>query len=275
MMCAWNELIGILPLWMRQEVDQSGKADAQELRLRLKGPPELVLEGTSRWLEGTVTREDLCFVINTASRYSPWAASTSAQGYLTAPGGHRIGMCGETILRNGAADGFREVSSLCIRIARDFPGVAKAAAGCGGSVLILGAPGWGKTTLLRDLSRQLADTEQVCVIDERGELFPNGFRRGKRMDILSGCPKSQGILMALRTMGPDCITVDEITQTEDCNALIQAAHCGVRLLATAHGTSLREIRRRPIYRQLLEQSVFDTLLVLRKDKTYRGEALTG
>ena len=55
MMCAWNELIGILPLWMRQEVDQSGKADAQELRLRLKGPPELVLEGTSRWLEGTVT----------------------------------------------------------------------------------------------------------------------------------------------------------------------------------------------------------------------------
>ena len=101
MMCAWKELLSILPPRLRREVDSLGKESAQELRLRINAPPELVLGGKEIWLRENVTEEDLNFIINTASRYSPWAAATMGQGYLTAPGGHRIGLCGEAVCRNG------------------------------------------------------------------------------------------------------------------------------------------------------------------------------
>lgn len=274
MMCAWKELLSVLPQRIRRDVDNLGKESLEELRLRMGAPPELVTGKGSRWLPGNVTREELGFVVNAASRYSPWAASTVAQGYLTAPGGHRIGLCGEAVCRNGSFDGIREVSSLCIRVARDFPGVAERAGSIPGSVLILGAPGWGKTTLLRDLIRQRGEQAQTCVVDERGELFPAGFSRGKRVDVLTGCPKAEGILTVLRTMGPSAIGVDEITEEKDCQALLQAANCGVSLLATAHASSLQDIRRRRIYEPLLDNHVFDTFLVLHRDKSYTVERMT-
>ena len=274
MMCAWKELLSILPPRLRREVDSLGKESAQELRLRINAPPELVLGEKEVWLSETVTGDDLNLIVNTASRYSPWAAATMAQGYLTAPGGHRIGLCGEAVCRNGSFDGIRQVKSLCIRVARDFPGIGKDAAALRGSILILGAPGWGKTTLLRDLTRQLAQQETVSVVDERGELFPDGFARGKRMDVLTGCPKPEGIDMTLRTMGPSCIALDEITADRDCQALVQAANCGVRLLATAHAASEREFRSRGVYRTLVENRIFDGLIVLHRDKSYHVERMT-
>lgn len=274
MMCAWKELLSILPPRLRREVDSLGKESAQELRLRINAPPELVLGGKEIWLRENVTEDDLNYIINTASRYSPWAAATMAQGYLTAPGGHRIGLCGEAICRNGCFEGIRQVRSLCIRIARDFPGIGKDAAALKGSILILGAPGWGKTTLLRDLVRQLAQEETVSVVDERGELFPEGVIRGKRMDVLTGCPKSAGIDMTLRTMGPSCIALDEITAEGDCQALVQAANCGVRLVATAHAASVRDFRSRNVYRVLLENRIFDGLVLLHRDKSYQVERMT-
>lgn len=273
MMCAWKELLSILPLSLRAETDLLGKEKLQELRLRINAPPELVLLGKSHWLKGKISRDDLNFIVNTASRYSPWAASTVAQGYITAPGGHRIGLCGEVVCRNGTVEGIREVHSLCIRIARDFPGIGKDAADLKGSILILGAPGWGKTTLLRDLIRQLSEKECISVVDERGELFPEGFPPGKRSDILTGCPKSQGIEMLLRTMGPSCIAVDEITAEKDSAALLRAANCGVRLLATAHAASVQDFRRRSVYRTLIENGIFKNLLVLREDKSYSVERM--
>lgn len=273
MMCDWKSLLSVLPVWLRQEVDNPGREELQELRLRLNAPPELVLKSRNCWLSRTVSREDLSFCVNTASRYSPWAAATAAQGYITAPGGHRIGICGEGVCKDGSVSGIREVTSLCIRVARDFPGIGKVAGDLEGSILILGAPGWGKTTLLRDMARQLAEEKSICVVDERRELYPEGFLRGKRMDVLTGCPKPQGIDMVLRTMGPSWIALDEITAEEDCRALIQAAYCGIRLLATAHAGSLRDYRSRHLYEPLVKHRIFDTLVVLRPDKTCTVERM--
>lgn len=273
MMCAWKELLSTLPGWLRQDVDRLGKDKLQELRLRSQAPPELVCGESSIWLNREVVPDDMNYIINTASRYSPWAAQTLSQGYITAPGGHRIGVCGTAVCRGREVTGIREIRSLCIRIARDFPDIAARAAYLPGSILILGAPGWGKTTLLRDLCRQIGEKEAVAVVDERGELFPEGFARGTRVDILSGSPKAAGIDMLLRTMGPSCIAVDEITAPEDCQAILQAANCGVRLISTAHAASLSEFRSRPVYQPLVNNGIFQNILILRPDKSYTAERM--
>lgn len=273
MTCAWKELLVILPAWLRQTVDEQGREDLQELRLRVNAPPELVLKSGVRWLNRNITEEDIRFCVNTASRYSPWAASTAAQGYITAPGGHRIGLCGEAVCKDGKVTGIREIHSVCIRIARDFPGISREVGRISGSILILGAPGWGKTTFLRDLSRQIADRESVAVVDERGELFPEGFSRGKRMDVLTGCPKPAGIEMVLRTMGPDCIAVDEITAEGDTQAILRAVGCGVRLIATIHAASLADLKHRFMYKSLIEDAIFESVILLRADKSYRTERM--
>ena len=271
MICAWKELTAIIPPRLRPQLEPF-RGQAQDIRLRLDAPTEVVTGEGSSFLSGNVTGEELNYVINAASRYSPWAAATISQGYLTGPGGHRIGICGEAVMKAGRMEGIRNVSSLCIRVARDFPGLGAPLANLRGSVLILGAPGWGKTTLLRDLIRQKSNQgDQICVVDERGELFPSGSDRGERTNVLTGCPKAQGIEILLRTMGPDIIAVDEITAVEDCEALRRAAWCGVTLMATAHAGSLADFLHREVYAPLVQQKLFEHLVILHPDRHWHLE----
>ena len=275
MKCAWQELLSILPIHMRKDVDRLGKDTMQELRLRISHPPELVCTDGSCWLPNAATCEDISFVIHTASRYSPWAATTITRGFITAEGGHRIGLCGDAVTKEDKPAGIRIPTSLCIRVARDFPGIAVKAGSISGNVLILGPPGSGKTTLLRDLIRQISNSNSgsVAVVDERGELFPTGFYTGRRTDVLTGCKKADAIDMLIRTMSPACIAVDEITELEECNAVIRSCGCGVRILATAHGASHDDLKQRPIYRSLLKSKVFETVLIMDLDKRWRAERI--
>ncbi|MBO4938322.1 MAG: stage III sporulation protein AB [Oscillospiraceae bacterium] len=275
MTCAWKELLGILPVWIAEEVENTGRTCLQELRLRCGKPPELVMASESKWLSRSCCRDDLNHCVNMASRYSPWAAQTASEGYITAPGGHRIGLCGDAVMKEGTIRGIKEVRMICIRVARDYPGIARKADNLTGSILLLGPPGSGKTTLLRDLVRHISETQTVAVVDERGELFPaaGGFDSGRKLDVLCGCPKSIGIDMVLRTMGPSCIAVDEITAENDCKALIRAGWCGVRLLATAHAANLHDLNARPVYRSLVTTRLFDHILILRRDKSWYVERM--
>lgn len=274
MMCAWKELLSVMPPDLRQEVDKLGRTEAQQIRMRLGKVPELTMQCRKISFGREITASDLNFVVNTACRYSPWTASGSANGYITAPGGHRIGLCGEVAVKDGTVTGMRSLRSLNIRIARDFPGIAQQLTFQKGNILIIGRPGSGKTTLLRDLVRLVSQHEMVSVVDERGELFPTGVDAGKSVDILTGCRKSEGIEMLLRTMGPDTIAVDEITAATDCDALIQAGWCGVRVLATAHGSCRNDLWSRRIYRPIIESGLFENLVILSPDKTYRTERMT-
>ena len=146
--------------------------------------------------------------------------------------------------------------------------------------MILGSPGSGKTTFLRDLIRQISNRgkESVAVVDERGELFPGHqgisfFDPGSKTDILRGCPKASGIEMVLRTMGPGVIAVDEITAEADCAALMRAGWCGVRLIATAHASGPDDLRSRPIYRSLRQCGLFGQAVILKHDKSWTAERM--
>lgn len=274
MICAWKELLSILPPWIATEVDRQGRDTLQELHLRLETAPQLLLRDKSIWLSRKVSANDLNFCVNIASRYSPWTAQTAAYGYITAAGGHRIGICGSAVMQGNHMTGIRTVRSLCIRVARDFPGIAQPYAYYSGSILIIGPPGSGKTTLLRDLIRQFSERETVAVVDERCELFPaDTFVQGCAIDILSGCPKHIGIEKLLRTMGPETIAIDEITAEEDCAALLQAGWCGVRLIATAHAANISDLRSRPIYRSLVSHKLFEHVIIVGRDKSIHAERM--
>lgn len=275
MKCAWSAFLAVVPQRLRCEVDKLGKDCLEELRLRCGQPVELILGGQSLLLQTIATADDIHFAVNSASRYSPWSAATSKDGYITAPGGHRIGICGDCVIQNGEVTGIRTVQSVCMRVARDFPGIAQNAPK-EGSLLIVGPPGVGKTTLLRDLIRNRSQQGiSVSVVDERGELFPDSgaFETGGRTDILTGCSKAQGVLMVLKTMGPKCIAVDEITAPEDCQALMNALRCGVDLLATAHAENLQALKSRKIYRPLFESGLFENFIVLSRDKSWHLERM--
>lgn len=201
-----------------------------------------------------------------------------ARGYLTLPGGHRAGICGTAVTEHGMVTAVRNISSVNLRIAREIHGAAadlytqlyRGSALPG--VLIAGAPGSGKTTLLRDLARRLSDgaggpCRRVALIDERGELA--GAREGMpccavgaNTDVLTGYPKGEGILLALRSLAPEVILCDELGGQSDAAALEAGTHTGVRFVATIHAGDMQEALQRPVTQALTACGAFDWLVQL-------------
>ena len=280
MNCAWDAYMKLIPTWMKDDVEKYGKENLQELRLRIGRAPELVTKTGSKWIDGIVTQADLSFSINIASRYSPWTSTTIENGYITAQGGHRVGVCGEMSIKDGKIQSVKSATSVSVRVARDFPGISRNLSAVRGSMLIIGSPGTGKTTLMRDIVRFISDQSQgaVAVVDERRELFPliDGkfcFPPGERTDVLTGCSKRTGIELLIRTMTPHTIAVDEITAQEDCAALLYAGWCGVRLLATAHASCREDLLRRKVYTPLIADGLFENLIILQPDKSWTLERM--
>lgn len=273
----------VLPRSLREQVarlsPEAGR-EIEELRLRV-GYPMAAVRGGEEWVpEGwrgqVLSESDLQRVLEMAGQGSVHTILEQLRsGYVTAAGGVRIGICGVAAMAEGQILSFRQVTSLALRVPRAIAGVAEpllpelAPGRALPSTLLLSPPGVGKTTLLRDLIRCLStgvwiSPKRVGVADERGELGVGPLRDflGPRVDVLAYCPKATALMMLLRGMSPQVLAADEITQAEDLRAMEQAAGCGVTLLATAHGGSLEDLRRRPLYRELLETHIFQAFVLL-------------
>ena len=264
------------------------KAVVEELRLRIGRALYLTFpEGEQLLPETHVTRSDLEQVLDRATEYSRYtAAETIRNGYVTASGGFRIGLCGTALPLGERNEGVRDVSSLSIRIPRVQEGAARPILpdlleeARPVSALLLSPPGGGKTTLLRDLVRllslgsELAPPVRVALVDERGELAAVHRGRpqlevGPHTDVMDGCPKALAVPMLLRAMTPQVIALDEVALAEDVAAVRAAANCGVTLLATVHAASLEDLKGRETGRALLDTGVFRRVVLIEGRGTAR------
>lgn len=249
-----------------------------ELRIRADKPMFAYCLGNEHLLNYRPTPLDIAETVERISQYSMYALEEELRmGYITLPGGHRVGLVGKSIVEGGVLRTIRPISGLNIRICRAVKGCgdgvfAKIMAGTlPHNTMIISPPGCGKTTLLRDLIRKLSDEAKltVGVVDERSEIGGSykGVAQndiGIRTDLLDGCPKAEGMILLLRAMAPDVIAVDELGSVSDSTAVENVCNAGVRVLCTVHGYNFEDIRSKPNLRPLLESGIFTKFIVLTK-----------
>lgn len=271
----------------------------EEIRLRVNQPLTLRTAKNDYFITSSgqigsnvnsylVTKEDLLNTLERMTFSSIYAAEEELrQGFLTLPGGHRVGISGETVVEDGKIRILRNISALNIRLARQ-PEVDvkfnllkllldKNKNFC--HTLLVSPPRAGKTTILRLLVKQLSEGlpsiglegQTVGVVDERSEIAgmwqgTPSFDLGCRTDVLDRCPKALGLNMLIRSMSPSVVAVDELGGPEDVAALKEAVRCGVKVLATAHAGSLEELLRREHFKEMLQAQAFERVVILSRAK---------
>ncbi len=271
---AYHQVVQALPMWLRpclESVPPRVQASVQEIRLRSGGEVLLVTNEAVQTIAGQppLTQnqlEEVLFALCGGSLYAHEAEI--AQGFLHVTGGHRVGIGGRyTKLENGQTV-LQQVSSLNIRIAR-FPAerlppeLWRLIQTPFSALVIAGEPGSGKTTLLRNLVMQLSRQRFLCtVIDERGEIFPGGSQTEVQCDCIQGLNKIDAIEMALRTLGPRLLLIDELVSLEETRLLERGAHSGVQLILTMHASSRQQLEQKVQIQYLLERKILQHACIL-------------
>jgi len=300
---AINEILPVLPGNIRRLVASlpgTVQGKIEEIRLRQERPLVLCLSSEDVFLDAggravrrageayRVTSLDMERLVQLISGSSLYALEEELRsGFITLPGGHRAGITGRAVLEGGKVRTLKYLSGCNIRVAREAPGAAsgvlphlvdKNNGGIYHTVLV-SPPRCGKTTMLRDLVRQISDGvpglglpgQTVGLVDERSEIagcywgVPQ-LDVGIRTDVLDACPKAEGMMMLLRSMGPRVIAADEIGRQEDVVALEEVLNAGVKILVTAHGASPAELAERPVLEKLYSRKMIERFVILGRSR---------
>ncbi|MFZ5925239.1 MAG: stage III sporulation protein AA [Bacillota bacterium] len=293
-----DEILPYLPLKLRSAIAlMPGEVLSRtgEIRLR-RGRPVMLLAGDDEIVVaargGAARQGDDPYIISDQEALATLQLMAGGslyafeeeirQGYITLRGGHRVGLVGRAVIERGQVKVLKDISGFCVRVAREVLGAAD-------SVmphiiksrtrlfhtLIISPPRCGKTTLLRDITRQASDGVpslgfpgiQVGVVDERSEIaacyagVPQNTV-GLRTDVLDACPKAEGMIMLVRSMSPDLVVTDEIGREEDVLAICEVMNAGVSMIATAHGESLEDVAERPTLKSVFEGRLFERAILL-------------
>ncbi len=264
-----SEILSFIPLRLRTFLFPLVGKCTEEIRLRVGRPLSLRENSKNYFITSggrlsktpynavTVTKSDIENATGLLCNSSVYAYEEEIKnGYITTPYGHRIGLCGDAVIKNGKISFINNISGLNYRIAREIKGCADTVINdiyynsTVRNTLIISPPGSGKTTLLRDLARLISNLgKNVSILDERGEIaamkngFP-GFDIGAFSDVLQGCKKPDGIPLLLRSMAPDVIITDELSGSSDLLAINDAKRRGVSVIATVHAKNIKDVNKK-------------------------------
>ncbi|NLL31345.1 MAG: stage III sporulation protein AA [Clostridiales bacterium] len=279
----YEEILKVLPQNISKLIkDILLEKQVQEIRIKIDKPIIINLAKGEILLPYVVKEEDMKQILVKISNYSLYAYEEEIkQGYITIRGGHRIGIAGECVLVKGEIRTIRNISSINIRICREV-------IGCSNELmkyisyndrvyntLIVSPPKCGKTTILRDIARNISEGmpiiglrgKKVSIIDERSEIAAcyNGVPQlniGVRSDVLDNCLKREGMIMAIRSLSPDILICDEIGTKGDIEALNMAFNSGVNVVVTIHGYNIEDIYNRNIFKDLLDNKILERIVIL-------------
>ena len=289
-----KQITGILPKRVKKVFEEYLQTDFnrfQEIRLRSQKPIVIIINGGAYFINSkfklttflptepvTVSYEEITEIFNNACGYSVHSHLKSiSEGFVTLKSGDRVGIAGEAICENGKIVGVKNISSLNIRIAREHKNSAEEImkyiyTGSLNSVIVAGEPLSGKTTMLRDIARRLSGENlskyyKTVIIDERNEISGTNCGMyckdlGINTDVLTGYPKKEGIICALRSLSPDIIICDEVGDMSEVSAIEQGLNCGVKFVLSVHASSKDELILRPQIRRLIHSGCFDKIVLL-------------
>lgn len=289
-----EEILRVLALSLRNVMGQAvpDYEKLQEIRIRAERPLMVVYENKEYFIGEDcrftddlqrayiIKKNELRETVEYVCNYSVYAYEEELrQGFITIQGGHRIGLCGKTVCERDTVKSLKHIAFLNIRLSHQVIGCAdkvipyiRNESGIN-DTLIISPPRCGKTTLLRDIIRNISNGTKkypgmtVGVVDERSELGASYMglpqnNLGIRTDILDCCPKAQGMLMLVRSMSPQVLAVDEVGGVEDAEAIAYVAGCGCKLLVTVHGADLKDIQKKKYVGDMLQRGVFERFIVL-------------
>ncbi|MBP3320698.1 MAG: Flp pilus assembly complex ATPase component TadA [Clostridia bacterium] len=276
----FDKLIKIFPDKIYNVLDnlpENVKSNALEIRVRMQRNIIIILNNDYINIDLMILPEDIDAIFKKICNYCIYSFQNQIKnGYITFENGHRIGLAGSAVLENNHVTNIKNISSMNIRIAREFKNCSKEIfeiiKNNINGTLIVGAPMTGKTTILRDLARlfSMEYNQKVVIIDEKYEIAStyNGIPQFDigLADVLSGFPKNHGTIMALRTLSPDIIICDEIGSEQDYNYIKNILNSGVKIITTIHSYDEIELLNRPQVNYLLKMNIFDTVVFLNSSK---------